>query len=136
MKRCPTCYRTYSDETLTFCLADGSLLSAPYDTEAGLHHSDSAPTEVMPRHVSMDGVAPTLVAEPEKSSPATAKSLFGWETKSDNRRSPFLNHEQLQDTDRREPLIERGARAQRALLNILMRVLVACAGATVGYAVY
>jgi ketosteroid isomerase-like protein len=34
MKQCPTCNRTYADETLTYCLADGSLLSAPYDPEA------------------------------------------------------------------------------------------------------
>jgi hypothetical protein len=31
MKRCPDCKRTYADDTLTFCLADGALLSAPYD---------------------------------------------------------------------------------------------------------
>jgi cell division septation protein DedD len=34
MKSCPTCNRTYADETLTYCLDDGSLLSAPYDPEA------------------------------------------------------------------------------------------------------
>jgi cell division septation protein DedD len=33
MKSCPTCNRTYADETLTYCLADGSLLSAPYQPE-------------------------------------------------------------------------------------------------------
>ena len=30
MKRCPTCERTF-DDTLTFCLVDGSILSAPFD---------------------------------------------------------------------------------------------------------
>jgi cytoskeletal protein RodZ len=34
MKSCPTCNRTYSDDTITFCLVDGSILSAPYDSEA------------------------------------------------------------------------------------------------------
>ena len=34
MKQCPTCKRAYADETLTYCLDDGSLLSAPYDSEA------------------------------------------------------------------------------------------------------
>jgi hypothetical protein len=53
MKRCPTCNRTYSDETLTFCLADGSLLSAPYDSEATQRIpppriTNHAPTEVLP----------------------------------------------------------------------------------------
>lgn len=33
MKRCPQCNRTYADETFAFCLADGSLLSAPYSSE-------------------------------------------------------------------------------------------------------
>ena len=39
MKRCSSCNRTYSDDTLTFCLADGTLLSAPYDSQA---------TEILP----------------------------------------------------------------------------------------
>ena len=51
MKRCPTCNRTYADETIAFCLADGSLLSAPYDSQAGQQISDSrrtdSPTEIM-----------------------------------------------------------------------------------------
>src|SRR5437868_5746489 len=37
MKRCPTCNRTYSDESLSFCLADGALLSATKDPQATLH---------------------------------------------------------------------------------------------------
>jgi hypothetical protein len=36
MKACPTCNRTYSDDTFTFCLNDGALLSAPYDPQATL----------------------------------------------------------------------------------------------------
>jgi hypothetical protein len=36
MKRCPECHRTYSDDTIAFCLADGALLSAPYDSDATL----------------------------------------------------------------------------------------------------
>ena len=36
MKRCPECNRTYSDDTIAFCLADGALLSAPYDSDATL----------------------------------------------------------------------------------------------------
>jgi len=36
MKTCPTCKRTYIDETFTFCLEDGSLLSASYDPESTL----------------------------------------------------------------------------------------------------
>ena len=33
MKSCPTCNRTYPDDTLAFCLVDGAVLSAPYDPE-------------------------------------------------------------------------------------------------------
>ncbi|HEX8887931.1 MAG TPA: hypothetical protein VF779_02075 [Pyrinomonadaceae bacterium] len=33
MKSCPICNRTYADDTLTFCLVDGSILSAPYDPQ-------------------------------------------------------------------------------------------------------
>jgi len=34
MKTCPTCHRTYAEETLAFCLDDGSPLSLSYDSEA------------------------------------------------------------------------------------------------------
>jgi TonB family protein len=33
MKRCPTCNRTYTDESLIYCLADGAFLSAPNDPQ-------------------------------------------------------------------------------------------------------
>jgi hypothetical protein len=50
MKTCPTCSRTYADETLSYCLADGALLSASYDPEATMILPDiqakNAPTEV------------------------------------------------------------------------------------------
>lgn len=52
MKSCPTCNRTFED-TLTFCLVDGSILSAPFDPEATPRRSrdrNSAPppTEILP----------------------------------------------------------------------------------------
>lgn len=46
MKRCLKCGRTYADETLAFCLADGSLLSAPYEPDIKLSPS-SQPTSSM-----------------------------------------------------------------------------------------
>ena len=54
MKSCPTCNRTYADETLAFCLVDGSILSAPYDPEATQRippprSTNPPPTETMPR---------------------------------------------------------------------------------------
>lgn len=44
MKRCPSCNRTYADETISFCLADGSLLSASYDSSI----EEPPPTESLP----------------------------------------------------------------------------------------
>jgi len=55
MKQCPTCNRTYADESLTYCLADGSLLSAPYDPEATQRippaRITNSPTEVLPSNL-------------------------------------------------------------------------------------
>lgn len=34
MKRCPTCNRSYADDTLAFCLQDGAPLRVDYDPEA------------------------------------------------------------------------------------------------------
>jgi hypothetical protein len=51
MKRCPQCNRTYSDETLIYCLNDGSLLSAPYDanfTVRMARPTNPTATEVLP----------------------------------------------------------------------------------------
>lgn len=54
MKKCPACNRTYSDETLSFCLEDGSLLSAPYDLHEGqqtvlrANRTEPAPTQFYP----------------------------------------------------------------------------------------
>jgi hypothetical protein len=53
MKQCPQCNRTYADESITFCLADGALLSAPYDPEATQRiypprSTNPPPTEILP----------------------------------------------------------------------------------------
>lgn len=51
MKSCPTCNRTYPDDTLAFCLMDGSVLSAPYEPAEGRQRPETpgkAPvTEIM-----------------------------------------------------------------------------------------
>ena len=66
MKSCPTCNRTYPDDTLAFCLMDGAVLSAPYDHSPDPRRASPSPTEVMPRAVvSEDHVIPATV----KSSP-------------------------------------------------------------------
>ncbi len=53
MKTCPTCNRTFED-TFTFCLADGSLLNAPFNPQATLvipepRETGRPPTEELER---------------------------------------------------------------------------------------
>ena len=51
MKSCPTCNRTFED-TLTYCLIDGSILSAPFDPQATQKFStpdNLAPTAPSPK---------------------------------------------------------------------------------------
>ena len=74
MKECPTCKRTYSDETLSFCLADGALLSAPYDPRETL--IVPAPHEQPPsQHLPVrDEAEVTLVKREVDSSTARATS--------------------------------------------------------------
>src|SRR5438132_11943801 len=67
MKSCPTCNRTYPDDTLAFCLIDGSILSAPYDpaatNPAGASRDSSPPaTEVFNPGASLDSLPPTQAA--------------------------------------------------------------------------
>jgi hypothetical protein len=52
MKSCPICNRTFED-SFSFCLVDGAVLSAPYDPQAtlALPHSqrtEPPPTEILP----------------------------------------------------------------------------------------
>jgi hypothetical protein len=62
MKRCPQCDRTYADESLSFCVADGQLLSASYlDAAATLPLTPARATaenatEILPAPLSPDRV--------------------------------------------------------------------------------
>ncbi|HEY0320689.1 MAG TPA: hypothetical protein VGC66_07050 [Pyrinomonadaceae bacterium] len=87
MKRCPTCNRTFED-TFTFCLIDGSILSAPFDPDASKHQpasrSDNAPpTEVLPPVSPSSPVsfARTIVS-PEKTDIASANASDSKENES------------------------------------------------------
>jgi MFS family permease len=65
MKQCPTCQRTYSDASITFCLADGTLLSPPFPTQAvGSTVVEPPPTLVMDSEV-------TVVKGPDRPSTFT-----------------------------------------------------------------
>ena len=57
IKQCPSCNRTYSDESISFCLADGTLLSAPYASSK----DEAPPTEILP---TPKAVPPTQPAKP------------------------------------------------------------------------
>lgn len=62
IKRCPVCNRTYSDESISFCLADGALLSPPHE-EAGAETAVmTAPTEP----ATPSPQIPTIAAPPPK----------------------------------------------------------------------
>lgn len=68
MKRCPTCNRTFED-TLTYCLIDGSILDAPFDPQATLvipepRQTEPPPTEILPVEETRKEIPPT-VASPE-----------------------------------------------------------------------
>ena len=61
IKRCPTCNRTYSDESISFCLDDGALLSAPIE----LKREEPPPTEILPsRQREMPPTQPAQSATP------------------------------------------------------------------------
>jgi flagellar basal body-associated protein FliL len=68
MKSCPTCNRTYADDTLTFCLVDGAILSAPYDPQATLQMAASRQTEQPPTQVLPAYAAQGQPARPRRSS--------------------------------------------------------------------
>ncbi len=72
MKTCPTCKRTYEDDTLVFCLEDGARLSAAYDPHATLlgpapRDTDPPmtailPPELTPAHQAPPPLRPTIPA--------------------------------------------------------------------------
>ena len=67
MKICPTCSRKYEDETMQFCLDDGSRLAAGEDPQATWHLAQ--PPIVEPRRNPVPPTAPsppaTITARPE-----------------------------------------------------------------------
>jgi hypothetical protein len=68
MKRCPACNRTYVDDSFTFCLNDGALLSPPYDPQTPQYNpsprTNPPPTEIMPSNAVGSDMAATIPAMP------------------------------------------------------------------------
>jgi hypothetical protein len=92
MKACPTCNRTYADDTFTFCLNDGALLSAPYDPQATLilpsSRTHQPPVEnIAPASQASDPELPAtvqalplsarMVESPEMTGPAEVEGMSG-----------------------------------------------------------
>jgi WD40 repeat protein len=71
MKRCPTCNRTFSDESISFCLVDGSVLSAPFENLTDDKESDLYPT------IPSVGV-PTNLAQPSEPISLKVKDRRPW----------------------------------------------------------
>ena len=65
MKKCPTCNRTYSDETLSFCLVDGAILSASYDPNATLLIPEPRKTDAPPQTSPNKAPLPSTILSPE-----------------------------------------------------------------------
>jgi Flp pilus assembly protein TadD len=69
MKSCPACNRTFED-TFSFCLVDGSILSAPFDPDSPRHESVSESSDPPPTEVfSAD---PSAALNPTQPSPPVA----------------------------------------------------------------
>lgn len=86
MKSCPTCNRTFED-TFTFCLVDGAVLSAPYDPEATkripeAYKNDPSTTEVLP------GNAPLASSAPGSASQARLQDVVSESTKPSHEPAP------------------------------------------------
>src|SRR5437868_6474622 len=80
MKECPECKRTYADDTITFCLVDGSILSAPYDPQATLilpkpPDKEQLPTEPSPA-ITLPSTSP-VIESPQTSEEAPARRTKG-----------------------------------------------------------
>jgi TonB family protein len=84
MKHCPTCNRTYTDESLNFCLADGAFLSAPTDPQPTVASptarstespTEIIPTELLPRNIVTDSPRRSATQE---STTVRKTSLLPW----------------------------------------------------------
>lgn len=82
MKSCPTCKRIYEDDTFTFCLDDGALLSSSYDPHSTLRMAaDERPhpavTEILPQ---AQASVVTQPARPNVTTPDSETLVYDRET--------------------------------------------------------
>ena len=75
MKKCPSCNRTFADE-FSFCLEDGALLSAPFDSYKEQEtivkpiNAELPPTQFFSPRVSEQTEIPTIISNPVYQQPA------------------------------------------------------------------
>lgn len=82
MKACPLCKRTYDDETLNFCLADGSVLSASYD--------DDEPLTLVAARSTDPGLTPPLSTKQSPPAPSLYQDKAQPEGKERIRGNPWM----------------------------------------------
>lgn len=82
MKRCPSCQRTYTDETLRFCLEDGSILVGGAATSKASPSDPLAATllDSPPRNTGSDRSARTEVFHSPPTSDNQASPTHSWGT--------------------------------------------------------
>jgi hypothetical protein len=82
MKRCPSCQRTYTDETLRFCLEDGSILiSGAASSSSASSPSDPLAATLLdspPRNTASDRAARTEVLHSPSTSDNQASPTHLW----------------------------------------------------------
>lgn len=79
MKSCPTCHRTFED-TMSFCLVDGAILSAPFNPGAGSAEPETNSSIPPPtvRYPALDLGESSHGAPPERTAPETALPETGY----------------------------------------------------------
>jgi len=132
MKSCPTCNRTYPDDTLAFCLMDGAVLSAPYDPDrvrrsSGERSAPAPSTEVMPRAaVPEDQAIPATIQSPPistmQASPPSVPSVE-WSNQNESKVSDEDRNRLVRVFERK--LAGRNSAGSKARL-VLLRILAFC----------
>ena len=90
MKTCPTCRRTYEDESLVFCLDDGARLArdgSAFDSNATWNLPPPGPTVASPRSTSPPAQS-TITARPEHFQ--RTPSMVGQQSESRSRALPWI----------------------------------------------
>lgn len=99
MKRCPTCNRTYTDDTLRFCLQDGSPLVSegqnfvtdPEATLVGERSEGPPPTEILDqRSAQTIAIPPPSQTSPPQSRPPITQGGGGHQTSAPKQRNTAM----------------------------------------------